>query len=312
MRAAILREVGRPPEAGEFEEPQPEHGQAVVEVLAAGVNPVDLAKASGSFYAGPPSVPSVVGGEGVGRLPDGRIAYFDGPQAPFGSIAERSLISEEQAMPLPDGLDPALAVCFGVAGLAAWLALEWRAELQPGETVLVLGASGVVGQLAVQAAKLMGAGRVVAAARSEEGLRRAAERGADATVSLGETHDLAEAFREAAAGDIHVVIDPVWGEPAAAAVEAASERARLVQLGQSAGATSELSSAAIRGKLLSILGHSNFKAPPEVKRAAYLRMAEHGAAGELRVEVEKLPLERVQEAWERQASSPGHKLVVVP
>jgi NADPH:quinone reductase-like Zn-dependent oxidoreductase len=254
----------------------------------------------------------VVGGEGVGRLPDGRIAYFDSPQAPFGSIAERCLIAEEHAIPLPDGLDPALAVCFGVAGLAAWLALEWRAQLQPGETVLVLGASGVVGQLAVQGAKLMGAGRVVAAGRSREGLAPALEHGADAAVILPQAADLAQAFRESAGGDINVIIDPVWGEPAAAAVEAAAEGARVVQLGQSAGATSELSSAAIRGKLLSILGHTNFRAPPEVKRAAYRRMAEHGAAGELTVDVEQLPLERVQEAWERQAASPGHKLVIVP
>ena len=312
MRAAVLRQVGRPPEAAAFEEPQAGPGQAVVEVLAAGVNPVDISKALGTFYAGPPPVPCVVGGEGVGRLPDGRAAYFDSPEAPFGSIAERSLIAEERAIPLPDGLDPALAVCFGVAGLAAWLALEWRAQLQPGETVLVLGASGVVGQLAVQGAKLMGAARVVAAGRSSEGLEAALERGAGAAVVIGDADDLEQAFREAAGGDIHVVVDPVWGKPAAAAVEAAAEGARLVQLGQSAGLTSELSSAAIRGKLLSILGHSNFKAPTEVKRAAYARMAKHGAAGELSVEVEQLPLDRVQEAWERQASSPGHKLVIVP
>lgn len=312
MRAAILTEVGRVPEPGDFEEPEAGAGQLVVEVLAAGVNPVDIAKASGSFYAGPPSVPCVVGGEGVGRLPDGRIAYFDGPEAPFGSIAERSLVAEEHAIPLPAGLDPALAVAFGVAGLAAWLSLEWRARLQPGETVLVLGASGVVGQLAVQAAGLMGAGRVVAAARSQEGLRRSREGGADATVSLEDAHDLPEAFREAAQGDIQVVVDPVWGAPAAAAVEAAGEGARIVQLGQSAGPTSQLSSAAIRSKLLTILGHTNFKAPAGVKRAAYSRMAEHGAAGELSVEVERVPLEQVGDAWKRQPDSPGHKLVIVP
>jgi len=312
MRAAILTAYGQPPQPGDFENPAPGNGQVEVEVLAAGLNPVDIAMASGTFYGGAPPLPSVVGREGVGRLPDGRRAYFDGPVAPFGSMAERALIDPESAIPLPDGLDEGVATGLGIAGLAAWLSLEWRARVQEGETVLVLGASGVVGQVGVQAARLLGAARVVAAARSREGLERARELGADATVRLDQEEDLAEALRSACAGGADVVVDPLWGEPAAAAVEAMRPGGRLVQIGQSAGERSSILSSAVRGSMLSILGHTNFAAPLEVKRAAYTRMAEHAAARELRLEVERVGLEDVGEAWARQQAGPQRKLVVVP
>jgi len=313
MRAAILTAYGRPPEPGDFDDPSPAKGQVEVEVLAAGLNPVDIAIASGTFYGGSPPLPSVVGREGVGRLPDGRRAYFDGPVAPFGSMAERALIDPASAIPLPEGLDEAVATGLGTAGLAAWLSLEWRARLQEGEAVLVLGASGVVGQVGVQAARLLGAARVVAAARSEEGLERARVLGADATVRLdGEEGDLAEALRSACDGGADVVLDPLWGEPAAAAIEAMRQGGRLVQIGQSAGERSSLLSSAVRGGMLSILGHTNFATPTEVKRAAYTRMAEHATAGELKLEVERVSLEDVADAWARQQTGPHRKLVIVP
>ena len=147
--------------------------------------------------------------------------------------------------------------------------------------MLVLGASGVVGQIGVQAARLLGASRVVAATRSEEGLARARELGADATVPLDGAGDLPQALRDAGDGGYDVVLDPVWGEPAAAALQAMNPRGRLVQLGASAGQSASLASATIRGRLLTILGHANFGAPPDVKRAAYLELAgPRGARGD--------------------------------
>jgi NADPH:quinone reductase-like Zn-dependent oxidoreductase len=314
MRAALLREHGATPELSEVDEPVASgDGQAVVEVLAAGLNPVDLSTASGRFHGGAPEVPYVVGREGIARLEDGRRVYFGQAIPPHGSLAERTLIDEGSAIPLPDGVDEALALCFGIAGLAGWLALEWRARLREGETVIVLGASGPVGQVAVQASRLLGAGRVIAAARDPEGLRRAQELGADATVELGGAIDRMEgAMRQAAEFEINVVVDPLWGEPALAAMRAAGTNARLVQLGQSANGEATLDSATIRGKGLSILGHLNALAPADVRRAAYERMVAHAARGELRCEVERLPLDRIAEAWERQASSPGRKLVLIP
>ena len=306
MRAAILREYGTTPEIGEFPAPA---GEGVVEVTAGGLNPIDLRTATGALGKG--EVPRVVGKEGIGRLADGRRVYFDEPVAPYGAFAERSLIDPVAAFDVPDGVEDAHALCYGIAGLAAWLSLERRAQLRPGERVLILGASGVVGLIGVQVAKLLGAGRVVAAARSENGLARAQELGADATVRL-DTDDLVDAFKDAAGGPLDVVLDPLWGAPAAAAVDALGFRGRLIQMGQSAGGESTLESAKIRFKEASILGHTNFAAPVEVRREALQRMWRHAAAGELVADYETVALEGVGEAWRRQAGSPNRKLVLVP
>ena len=316
MKAAVLHALGAVPVCESFEEPVAGPGQVVVEVTAAGVNPVDVRKASGTFVSGPPPLPSVAGSEGVGRIAgEGRRVYFGGSVAPFGAFAERTLVGQEEPVELPDQLDDGAAVALGISGLAAWLPLAWRAQLRPGETVLALGATGIVGQLAVQAAQLLGAGRIVAAGRDPEMLERASELGADATVNLGDVEPgeaLTQAFREAAGGDVDVVHDPLWGAPAAAAVEALAVGGRLVQLGQSAGAEATLASASIRGRHLNVLGYLNFLVPPDVRRAAYRALAEHAVAGRIAVEVERLPLARVGEAWERVQRSAHRKLVLVP
>lgn len=311
MRAAVLREYGVP-SAGEFEEPSAEEpGQAVVEVLAAGLNPIDAAICAGRFYAGKPPLPLVAGREGVGML-EGRRVYFDSPVLPFGSMAERALIDAAAAHELPEGLSDGVAVALGISGLAAWLALTWRAQLKPGEHVLVLGASGIVGQIAVQAAKLLGAGRVVAVARSKDALERCLKLGADASVRLGEQEDLSGAYREAAEDRIDVVIDPLFGEPLAAALDAASFGARLVQLGAGAGQEATVSSAPIRGKMLVLLGHTNMAASSEIKRDAYARLAQAALRGEIDVQLEEMALERVEDAWERLQSGTHRKIVLVP
>lgn len=310
MRAAVLHAHGEAPVPGEFDDPPaPGEGQAAVDVVLAGLNPVDRHIASGQFYAGSPPLPYVPGREGVARRPDGSLAYFDLPVAPYGSLAQRALVVADSLVALPAGLDPGQAIAFGVAGMAGWLALEWRARLQPGERVLVLGASGVVGMVAVQAAKLLGAGHVVAAARSADGLERAVGRGADASVRIG-ADGWEEGLGAVAGPGFDVIVDPLWGEPAAAAVAHLAVGGRFVQIGAAAGPVAQIPSAAIRGKLASIIGHTNFLCPPEVRRAAYLRMAEAGAAGDLVVDVERVALHDIADAWERQAGAPGRKLVV--
>jgi NADPH2:quinone reductase len=307
MEAAVLKDYETAPEFGEFEDPQPD-GLALVEVAVAGLNPVDHTIASGQFPGREPPLPSVAGLEGVGTV-EGRRVYFDSPVAPFGSMGERTLIEPEELIEVPDGVEDGLAVSFGVSGLAAWLALTWRAELQPGESVLVLGSSGVLGQIAVQGARLLGAGKVVAAARDTESLERARhELGADAVVELGGEDDLGERFKEAAGGGFDVVIDPLWGEPALAALTALDIEGRLVQIGNSAGESVELPTRGFRNQLGRIIGHTNFKASRELKREAFTAMCRHALAGELKVETEGVPLREVAAAWERK--SPHRKLVI--
>jgi NADPH2:quinone reductase len=313
MRAAILRAHGAVPELGELDDPQPAPGAELLDVLAAGVNPVDARIASGTFPNERHEPPYVAGKEGVGRRPDGAVVYFDASREPYGAFAERTLIEAGAGYPVPDGLDPALAVCLGISGLAAWLGLEWRGELRPGETVLVLGASGIVGQIAVQAAKLLGAGRVVAAARSAEGLETARRLGADATVALAGAGDLAAALRDAAGGaGFDLVLDPLWGAPAVAALAGLRPFGRLVALGQSAGAEAAITSTAVRARPVQIVGHTNFSASKERKADAFARMAEHARAGRIEVAVERLALDDVPSAWGRvQGGSSHRKLVVV-
>ena len=312
MRAAVLHAHGAVPEVGEFRDPVAEPGATVLEILAAAMNPVDVRIASGAYPLERYEPPYVAGKEGVGRRDDGGRVYFDRSREPFGAFAERTLIDAGTGYPVPDGLDPALAVCLGVSGLAAWLGLEWRGRLAPGETVLVLGASGVVGQIAVQVAKLLGAGRVVAAARDEATLQRAADLGADALVPLGQD-ELVAAFREAAGGDGYdLVLDPLWGEPALAAMGAVKRFGRVVQLGQSAAAEVSLPSAAVRNTPLELIGHTNYAADEGRKAAAFAQLAAHALEGAIRVEIERLALDDVPDAWQRAGSSPHAKLVFVP
>jgi NADPH:quinone reductase-like Zn-dependent oxidoreductase len=310
MKAAVLHEHDTTPEYGDFEEPSPAPGSAVVDVAAAALHHLDLHKATGRFYMGRPPLPSVVGTDGVGRL-EGRRVYFDATVAPFGSMAERALVPEDVLFEVADGLDDATAAALGNTGLGAWLAVAWRSRLQPGETVLVLGATGAVGSVAVQAAKLLGAGRVVAAVRPSERLAALLERGADATVEL-DGDDLTAAIKDAAGGDVDVTIDTLWGEPAVAAIGAAARWARHVQVGQIAGLELPLPAPAVRSVSLDLCGFSVAHPPVDVRREGYLRLTTHAARGELVVDVERFPLEQVGTAWERQRQATGGaKLVLV-
>jgi NADPH:quinone reductase-like Zn-dependent oxidoreductase len=288
-------------------------GPNVIEVTAAPLNPVDLSIASGKFYAGPPPLPYVPGGEGIGRPTSGTPAarvYFRAA-LPNGALAERA-VTNGQTVALPEQISDGVAAALGTPGIAAYLALTRRAQLQPGETVLVLGASGVLGSIAVQVARLIGAGRVIAAARDDRGLAQAEELGADATVDLKHADGLTDRIREASGGQLNVVIDPVWGAPGVAALEAMSPHGRFVQLGQSAGAEATVKSGTIRGRYLSILGYTSFLVPWEEQAVAYRRLVDDAAAGKIKVDVEVLPLEAVADAWKRQATSPHRKLVLSP
>ena len=312
MKAAVLAQTGTIPTYTDSPDPEPGSGHAVIDVTAAGVHHLDLAKASGA-YGAPGTLPYVIGADGVGTTGTGRRVFFTSPVSPHGSWAERTLVAEENLLDLADDVDDVTAAALGNTGLAAWLALTWRADLQPGQNVLVLGATGALGSIAVQLAKSLGAATVVAADRDPDRLIIAAGRGADATVAITPDMDLVSAFRDSV-GDrgFDVIIDPVWGDPALAAMHVAARGARHIQIGQSAGATIQLPAGLIRGARLELLGFAHVDPPVEIRRDAYLKLTELAATGRLAVDTMTLPLSDCQRAWELQQQGAPRKLVLVP
>jgi NADPH2:quinone reductase len=317
MRAAVVHEVGQPPRPDDLPEPTAGDGEALVRVTAAPLNPVEVRVASGRFPR-EPQPPYVPGSEGVGtvirngRLPAGTRVRFETPLPGFGAnggLAEVAAVYSESLVELPAAAGDALAAAIGVVGITAWMALD-RAEVRLGQSVLVLGATGAVGQAAVQLAKLRGAGRVVAAGRNRDALARLGELGADATVNLSAEDDLTGAFRDAARGDLDVVIDPLWGAPAVAAMHAIAERGRIVSVGESAGGDVVAPFAILRNRQAAIQFLSTGWMPLDAKRDAYRKVLAHALAGDLAVDFEMVPLDDVASAWERQAQSPGRKLVI--
>jgi NADPH2:quinone reductase len=310
MKAAVIREFGRLPELADFPEPEPRAGQVVLDVEAAGMNPVEIAIASGAFYGPRPALPMIAGREGVGRRRDGRRAVFGACIAPYGSFATQALVDEEVLVEIPDDIDGATAVALWTAGLAALLPLERMARLRPGESVLVLGASGVVGQLALQLARLMRAGRVVAAARSQAGLERSAELGADGVVTIDDA--FRDSLRGASERGYDVILDLLWAEPAEVALDALAPWGRMVQVGSAAGTNIALSAATMRSRNATVMGYTTAQVPQPERVQAYERLVAHARAGRLEIESERFSLDRIAEAWTRQQQGPHRKIIVVP
>jgi NADPH:quinone reductase len=317
MRAAVVEAVGSPPAAAEVDEPVREPGSALVAVAAAPLNPVEIRVAAGRHprRAEPPYVPGLEGAGTViesDRLPAGARVRFESAALPGfgarGTLAERAAVPEESLAELPDGVEDDLAAAVGVVGITALLALERAAPLD-GARVLVLGATGAVGQMAVQLAKAMGAARVVGAGRSAERLERVRELGADDVVELGEA-DPREAFELAAGGALDVVVDVLWGAPAMAALGAIAAEGRLVNVGQPAGTDVRIPLETVRNRQGAIHAISSGWTPLQRKAGAYARVLEHVHLGRLDVDREVLPLDDVGGAWQRQEASPGKKLVI--
>lgn len=321
MRAAIVSEYQVPPTAGDRHAPQAGDGKALVELRAAALNPADLAIASGSFPAGSPPLPYVPGIEGVGTVIESAL-FAPGTRVwasgrglgvgTDGTFAEQFSAVDDILVEVPAGADDLVAAAVGVVGLAGWLPLAWLAPVREGETVLVLGATGNVGGIAVQAAKILGAGRVVAVGRNADRLDRARGLGADEVVEVGDSD-----FRERLAAAVDgaaptLVLDTLWGAPLEAAAAVAAPGARIVHVGQAAGPMATIASGLMRGKQLQILGYSNFAVPQSAVAQAYADVVEHAAAGRITIDVEAVPLEQVAQAWARQAAGSGTKLVLVP
>jgi NADPH:quinone reductase len=286
MRAVRLHRIGEVPQVDEIDAPAGE----TLEVVAVPLNPVDIAIGTGRFYGGSPDTPYVIGSEAIGRTADGGLVWWRGS----ATAAERAVAGE--TVEVPEGVGPEDAAVCGIAGVTGWLAVSWRAPVRDDDTVLVLGASGTVGSVALQAAKLLGAKRVIGAARQLEAVPDVADDKVDVSGELPEAT---------------LIVDALWGEPLERALAAAAPGARILHLGQSAGPTATFTSAAVRGKMIDLHGHSLFAISHDVVARGFRELCGHVAARRIAASVEPYPLDRVAEAWERQASgSPRAKIVL--
>lgn len=321
MKAAVLHVLGETPRCEPFERPLALEGEVPVRVLAAGIKQLDRGIAKGVHYASPKQLPVVCGTDGIGLLDDGRRVYFAALRSPFGAMAEFSIAS--LYVPVPEALDDATAAALVNPALGAWLPFSWRAKLQPGESVLVLGATGATGRLAVRTARILGASRVVAAGRLASGL---ADVGADAIVDTDQPPEALEQAFTDAAGDrgFDVVVDYLWGLPAEALMaslsghdlavsHAGSERGvRYVSVGEMAGKDIRLPSGILRSSHLHILGSGTGNFPPlPILQETIGHILAEGARGALKVEPLTVPLSSIEQAWSDPALA-GQRLVLDP
>lgn len=307
MRAALIRALGEDPQLVDIDSPI-EAGDVTIRMLAAAFSPIDLTVAAGRFGLGHPPLPYVPGHEGVGTA-DQRVVYISGAGIGLtrdGLCAEERVVPKASLIELPPTSDPVLAAALGTAGVAGWTSVARRAAVEPGETVIVRGAAGAAGRVALQAARALGAARVIGVGRPGGRLNSVAHL-CDAVVEEGD--DVGTRIVEAAGGPAHVLVDFLWGPAAGSALTAVAPGGRIVLVGGSSGPVAEIASPLLIGRRLDIRGYSNFGLGLEDFGSVFLGLLERVATGALEFPVSALPLERVGEAWTGTRSSTG-KFVV--
>ena len=319
MNAAVVTSFGEPPHYQEFEVPQPASAQEIlVNVLAVGLHPRVRSGAAGAHYTSTGTLPMIPGIDGVGRRPDGRRIYFAAGDDVFGTMADKALASPRRAVDLPDDADAAKVAAAMNPAMSSWLALRRRVPLKPGQSVLVLGATGNAGTMAVQIAKQLGAGRVIGAGRDSGRLAALTSLGADEVVPLtGDGEATGRALGEAAS-EADIVLDYLWGKPAQHAITALltarSDRSRemnWVQIGAMAGPAIELPSAALRSANLRLQGNGQGAIPAAAYLAELPSLIDEITAGAIAVRPNAMPLADVEAAW-TQPDPPGQRTVLMP
>lgn len=317
MKAAVVTAQGTKPSYTDFRRPEPSAGEYIVEVRASALSQLARGKAAGRHYSSSKVYPQVAGVDGVGRLDDGRRVYFFGASEPFGAMAQFAPVAQEQCIALPASISDVTAAAIAIPGMSSWAALTERAHLIRGETVLVNGATGESGQLAVQVARMMGADRIIATGRDRAKLERLCERGADSIIMLTDDEsETKEAFAAAFRSGVDVVLDYLWGPSARALLVAAAsaspaERAlRFVQIGSISGLEISLPAAVLRSKPISVMGSGiGSIALPRLLRA--IEAVLHAAAdGGLQIETDDVPLAELDRHWDDDGGK-GRKVFVI-
>ncbi len=317
MKAAMVEGPGLTPAYADFPAPTPAEGERLVRVTAAALTQLARGRASGVHYSASGAYPFVAGVDGVGRLEDGARVYFLLPRAPNGAFAQETVVSAAQCLPVPDDLDDVTAAAIANPGMSSWAALVERARLTAGETVLVNGATGTAGRLAVQIARHLGAKKVIATGRNPETLAALAALGADVTIALGaDKSEIEERFRSVFAEKIDVVLDYLWGRSAELLLSAAAQAApksaevRFVQIGAAAGSQIALRADVLRSTPIDITGSGlGSVAGPRFFAAIRAVFAAAKPAG-FQIAARAVPLAEIERVWPE--ADGARRLVFVP
>jgi len=320
MNAAVVSAFERPPRYTTFADPVAGEGEKLVSVSAAGLHPIVKALAKGTHYGSTGELPFIAGVDGVGKLEDGTRVYFGIARSPFGTFAERALAASWMCLPLPEAVDDVTAAGIANPVMSSWAALTARAKFVAGESVLILGATGVAGQLAVQVAKRLGARRIIGAGRNPRALEKLKSLGADAVISLEQDPALLiSALRtEIADAGVDIVLDYLWGQPAELVLQAISQkglrkagaRIRFIQIGESAAKTISLPAATLRSSGLELLGSGFGSASLDQIRQALGEFFLVAAKEPSQFHTKAAPLRDVESLWN--SAEEGARLVFQP
>jgi NADPH:quinone reductase-like Zn-dependent oxidoreductase len=320
MHAAVVESFGVTPRYTSFREPEAMDEEVLVKVRASALSNLVKSQASGSHYSKSTEMPFVPGNDGVGILPDGQRVYFLNPRAPFGAMAEWSVVPRKQTIPVPESMNDLTAAALGNPGLATWGALIGRARFEKGEAVLVNGATGVAGQQAIQAARFLGARRIIATGREQEQLERLRGLGADEIISLEQSDDLLEqAFRRVLhKGGVDVVLDYLWGRSAGLILKGATghglpegePRVRYIQIGSISGDSIPFAGGALRSSGVELLGSGLGSLSMERIIESLSLMYKSADAAGLKIDVDSFALNEVETHWGDMKG--GRRIVFVP
>jgi NADPH:quinone reductase-like Zn-dependent oxidoreductase len=306
MHAAMVEDFASPPRYRETAAPVANDGEVLLQVRGAALSNLVRGQANGSHYSSG-KLPFIPGNDGVGVAPDGTRCYFIAPRAPFGSMAQYTVVSQARTIPLPPNLDDAVAAALGNPALATWGAMLARAKLQPGEAVLINGATGTAGKQAIQVAKYLGASRVIATGRNPQALEHLASLGADETIALDQPEEnLLRSFRSALA-HVQVVLDYLWGPSAELMLKAAvghgapegEPRIRFVQIGSISGEAITLSGGSLRSSGVELLGSGLGSLSSQQILQSLRAMFAATEKFQFAIDIEPVPLAEVEQAWTR-------------
>jgi NADPH:quinone reductase-like Zn-dependent oxidoreductase len=304
MKAAVVVALGKTPVYTDFSEPTASPGESKITVTAASLNPLTKGRASGKHYSSSGSFPFVAGVDGVGRNEKGERVYFVLPTAPFGSMAEKTLVRTSHCILIPDQLDDVTAAAMANPGMSSWAALKERAHFRAGETVLINGATGSAGRLAVQIAKHMGAKKIIATGRDLEVLKSLRNLGADVTIPLIEDGDaLEKVFKKHFDEKIDVVLDYLWGKSAERLLIAGAKTSeegvpiRFVQIGNASGADITLPGSVLRSAAIELTGSGLGSVSNANLLKAIGELMNAAAKNDFKIETKTAPLAKVEETW---------------